>query len=237
MGAVKWEGGTPPWRQGPWPCRRFQSLGACCESKAEAGQTLSWGLHTVPRPSRGRGSIQAGGPAPPGCRLETGSLAPTPDPENQRLRWCSPPAAFQQVRLQVSGTRVVCTARTPSGLLSVRKPFILFYLNNHGDQRGSGCPGAVSAETHAGEACPGRPAGPPCLLSARSLPASRWGTRKTKVVSVFPDLSVLPQGRIQTHFGIKMSRAAEIHREAFYCTYLAAEVSHEAKCSQKADNN
>ena len=84
MGAVKWEGGTPPWRQGPWPGWRFQSLGACCGSKAEAGRTLSWGLHTVPRPSRERGSIQAGGPAPPGCRLETGSLAPTPDPENQR---------------------------------------------------------------------------------------------------------------------------------------------------------
>lgn len=131
--------------------------------------------------------------------VRSGSLAPTSDPENQRLRGCSPPAAFQQIRLQISGTRRCAHHEdTLTGLLSVGKAFVLFCLNNHGDQRGSGCPGDVSAETHAGGACSRRPAGSACLVSARPLATSLWAQARQRG-SGFPDLSVLTQGRIQTH--------------------------------------
>lgn len=44
-----------------------------------------------------------------------------------------------------------------------------------------------------------------------------------------------PRGELKQIFSIKISRKAKIHQEAFHRIHLAAEMSHEAKCSQEED--
>ena len=106
-GAVKWEGGTPPWRQGAWPGRRFQSLGAWCGSKTEAGWTLSWGLYAVPltlQRARRHPGRWTSSPRAPG---RNGVLGPHPRPRESETEVvqpagcvsASPPASVRHTQL------------------------------------------------------------------------------------------------------------------------------------------